>query len=285
MSTRDRPSGSMGLLDRIVDEALDPGYADARRRHENAPARPPSSSPRRRVSALHLGVAGALAAAGFLGALAVADARADEPEAAAARSALVDRVERTGVRADEEQRRVDALRTEVDALQGEALAQSKQGRARAAELAELELVAGAVPVEGPGVRVTVDDAPDLGVPTDSADLGKVQDRDLQVVVNGLWAAGAEAVSVGGYRLTSTTAIRTAGSTILVDFRPVLPPYSVEAIGDPRTLRAAFAEGPGGQTLQALSSRYGIRFETGSVDELELGAGVSLGVGDTEEDQP
>ena len=46
------------------------------------------------------------------------------------------------------------------------------------------------------------------------------DRDLQVIVNGLWAAGAEAIAVNGQRLTACSAIRSAGEAILVDFRPL-----------------------------------------------------------------
>jgi uncharacterized protein YlxW (UPF0749 family) len=277
----------MGLLDLIVDEALDPGYAAVRRRRDDADVegRASATEGRSRWSgrALHLTVGLVLAAAGFLGALAFADARAGEPEAAAARSALIDRIQDVTAVTDEQQELVDALRIEVDRNRDAALTLSESGRARAERLAALELAAGAAVVEGPGVRVTVDDAPDTGFPADSADLGRVQDRDLQVVVNGLWAAGAEAVSVDGYRLTSTTAIRTAGEAILVDFRPVLPPYEIDAIGDPRTLRAAFADGPGGQTLQVLESRYGIRFGTESVDDLRLGPGVALTTGDGEGD--
>ena len=48
--------------------------------------------------------------------------------------------------------------------------------------------------------------------------GQVTDHDLQTVVNALWAAGARAIWVGGVRLGPQTAIRTAGQTILVDFR-------------------------------------------------------------------
>ena len=62
--------------------------------------------------------------------------------------------------------------------------------------------------------------------------GRVQDGDLQLVVNALWAAGAEAVSINGQRLGPTTAIRFAGEAVLVDFRPVTSPYEISAIGDP-----------------------------------------------------
>ena len=65
----------------------------------------------------------------------------------------------------------------------------------------------------------------------------MRDGDLQLVVNALWAAGAEAISINGQRLGPTTAIRFAGEAVLVDFRPVTNPYEVSAIGDPDTLSA------------------------------------------------
>jgi uncharacterized protein YlxW (UPF0749 family) len=87
--------------------------------------------------------------------------------------------------------------------------------------------------------------------------GRVQDRDLQDAVNGLWAAGAEAVSINGLRLSALTAIRSAGEAILVDFRPVSPPYTVRAIGNPGTLQARFVDGQSGRRLSTFSSLYGI----------------------------
>ena len=56
-------------------------------------------------------------------------------------------------------------------------------------------------------------------------------------MNGLWTAGAEAISINGQRLTVLTAIRNGGPVINVNSRPLAPPYTVQAIGDPRTLLA------------------------------------------------
>lgn len=99
--------------------------------------------------------------------------------------------------------------------------------------------------------------------------GRVQDRDLQDVVNGLWAAGAEAVSVNGQRLSALTAIRSAGDAILVDLRPLTPPYVVAAVGDPEGLELGFVDGPSGRRLQTFTSLYGITFEVRREQELSL----------------
>jgi uncharacterized protein YlxW (UPF0749 family) len=53
---------------------------------------------------------------------------------------------------------------------------------------------------------------------------------VQLVVNALYAAGAEAVAINGSRVVATTAIRSAGDTLVVNFRPLRPPYRIDAIG-------------------------------------------------------
>ena len=77
-------------------------------------------------------------------------------------------------------------------------------------------------VTGPGITVTLDDSADAVSGSDPArgssgfEEGRVSAADLQIVSNGLWAAGAEAISINGQRLTTRSAIRFAGQAILVD---------------------------------------------------------------------
>ena len=78
-------------------------------------------------------------------------------------------------------------------------------------------------------------------------------KDLQFVTNALWGSGAEAVSINGKRLTSTSAIRFAGSALIVDYRPLTRPYVITALGDPKRFPAAFADGAGGTYLSTLRS--------------------------------
>ena len=89
--------------------------------------------------------------------------------------------------------------------------------------------------------IVVDDSP--AASSDARD--RVLDLDLQMLANGLWQAGAEAVAINGHRLSGLTAIRSAGDAITVDYRSLTRPYRVEAIGDPRTLQARFVESPAG----------------------------------------
>ncbi len=103
------------------------------------------------------------------------------------------------------------------------------------ELEGLRIAAGLVPLTGPGVSVIVDaaQAPMVGHAPPA-----VQYVDLVSIVNELWAAGAEAVAVSGVRITATTGYSEVGGTILADRQRLAPPYTIEAIGDPATLKGA-----------------------------------------------
>ncbi|HWU32855.1 MAG TPA: DUF881 domain-containing protein [Marmoricola sp.] len=126
--------------------------------------------------------------------------------------------------------------------------------------------AGISAVTGPGVEVIVDNAP-----KSAGARGVVQDRDLQQLVNGLWEAGAEAVSINGQRITSLTAIRTAGAAITVNYQSLTPPYVVDAIGNPATLPAKFAQTDSGAAWLDLQNQLGMVYSMNTKADLTLGA--------------
>lgn len=102
------------------------------------------------------------------------------------------------------------------------------------------LLAGLTPVQGPGVIATLTDSKKR-LPTMPAGIqppNLIHDTDINQVINELKAAGAEAISVNGQRLVTTSAIRTAGPTMLVNNTPQTPPYVIKAIGAPKTLVGA-----------------------------------------------
>jgi uncharacterized protein YlxW (UPF0749 family) len=262
---------SMTLLREVMERPLDPGYAVAARR------RAEGVSPTRRAVVVTLVLA---LVCGALTARAIAELRRPQPGAAQAQAALQQEIRRRSAALDAEQLRLDQLRAQVAQLQRQALTtRGGDGFAQRAQL--LGLLSAEVPVVGPGLKIMMNDAPSASTGTGGADpraaAGKgedrVLDRDLQIVVNGLWAAGAEAIAVNGQRLTARTAIRYAGQAILVDFRPLVPPYVVSAVGDPSGLQTRFAAGSAGEYLQALRDNYGVRAAIVSSTNLELpGAG-------------
>jgi len=103
------------------------------------------------------------------------------------------------------------------------------------DLENLRVAAGLVPLTGPGVTVIVDASQS---PLAGHAPPAVQYVDLASIVNELWAAGAEAVSVSGVRVTATTGYSEVGGTILADRQRLAPPYTIEAIGEPATLQGA-----------------------------------------------
>jgi uncharacterized protein YlxW (UPF0749 family) len=131
---------------------------------------------------------------------------------------------------------------------------------------ELAAQAGTSAVRGPGLRVKVSDA-DI-VPDDVRDDSayRISDIDLQLLVNALWSAGAEAVAINGNRVVATTSIRAAGETIVVNFRPLTPPYRLEAIGADSE---RFAQSEIARRMRRWHTQFGLGFSTSRVDKLTL----------------
>ncbi|MBV7247288.1 DUF881 domain-containing protein [Streptomyces fimicarius] len=267
-----RPDASMSLLNNVMDHSLDDGYAEAsaRRKADGSAGLP-------RTLKSKLGLAAGLVVAALVVTLGAAEARIAAPVVAKEREELIDRINAETQAADTLESSVDALRSDVSERQRKALEQhgGDQGELVA-------LLAGATPVEGPGVKLVVDDAKNTdqggGGPRESsgfADTGRVRDRDMQRVVNGLWESGAEAIAINGQRLTALSAIRAAGDAILVDNRPLVPPYTVLAVGDGKKLATAFRDSADGQYLQALKESFDIRTSISDQAKVQLPAAPSL----------
>lgn len=162
---------------------------------------------------------------------------------------------------------VEALSGEIASLGGsiasqqESIAPEDPSLADYAEL--LGVRAGAAPVVGPGLVITLDD----DAVTDAE--GRVRDVDLQILVNALWSVGAEAIAINGERVSSATALRTAGQAILVNLVPLSPPYRVEAIGDAGDLQVGLAQTRAAGHLAGLRESYGVDVSIARQDELQL----------------
>ena len=250
------------LLDAVLAETLDPAYARAaaERATRAADGGVPTARPRRGrvLVALTLAVAGLLVAVTYDQASASAKGRSQ------VRAALVADIEQESRVADDLAAQLEDVRGKVTRNRDQLLARSSFGQRALDDLARAEAGAGAVPVTGPGLLVTLAnadpkaDGDPVGGSTEADASGRVRDGDLQLVVNALWAAGAEAVSINGQRLGATSAIRFAGEAVLVDFRPVANPYEVSAIGDPNTLSTKFLASPEVASLAVISESFGLR---------------------------
>jgi uncharacterized protein YlxW (UPF0749 family) len=247
---------SMDLLNQILREPVDPDYARVA-----ATAAPGERRGRRGHGwlALVLVLAGALFAVGAL------QTNRTAPVQAAERTELVERIGAAETDQDALRQQVGDLDDQIDGLRKTALGSDGTSKALEAQIDQLGPAVGLGPVTGPGMVVVVDDAPSTG--DDVRD--QVLDLDLQVLANGLWASGAEAVSINGHRLSALTAIRGAGDAITVDYRSLTRPYRVEAIGDPRTLQARLAESAAGAWWNDLAQNRSMTYSTSEASQLVL----------------
>jgi len=254
----------MLLLRTVAEDALDQGYRRAAARR--------TAGERAGSHGKVLLVLGLLAV-GLLLATALVQTRDRASATARARDALTREIEDRTSAVERIERSLSRTRDAVARDRSAALGLSAAGGRLAQRLQSLESATGAGPVSGPGLSLVLTDAPATeGTPREETD-GRVSDRDLQTVVNELWAAGAEAVAVNGQRLTALSAIRSAGEAVLVDYRPLNPPYEVRAVGPP-DLQATFFDGFGGSYLQVLRD-YGIDYAVSDEDEVVLPASAGL----------
>lgn len=248
----------MDLLKQVVEHPIDQDYATVARRGER-------SSPRRVLLAVALVVLGALLTLAAIQNFRTAPVQATE------RQELIDRIEVAAARQDEARAAVVDRQAEVRQLQQAGLGSGDADRELREKLNRLELRSGTVAVRGPGVIITVDDG------SGDDPKGRVIDMDLQQLVNGLWAAGAEAIAINGHRVSSRSAIRGAGDAITVNYRSLTRPYRIQAIGDPRTLESRYVETEGGIWWNGLTQNYGMRHEVAPAEEITLpgDAGLTL----------
>lgn len=97
------------------------------------------------------------------------------------------------------------------------------------ELSRLNTIIGLTKVQGEGITITIED----GEPPENSLYVSdyiVHDYDLIFVVNALFNAGADAVSINGVRIVSTTGITCAGNVIKVNDEKVGTPFKIKAIG-------------------------------------------------------
>jgi len=246
-----RPAGEPGareaesILEQLASTALDDDYYTW---HDT----PPSS-----VARVLTGLVAALF--GLLLTVAAVQTRNDRPATEAERDALIDNIQLRQDLVDSKQETAERLREEIADLQATSVDDSPG-------TAALRLAAAALPVRGPGIVLRIQSATETDAPG-----GRLTDTDIQLVVNGLWLAGAEAVSVNGHRLTATSAIRSAGEAITVNYRSVTEPIVVEAIGDDEVLANQWRQGPSGRYLAERADADDIGFAVRRSDDVEMDA--------------
>ncbi|MBR6012622.1 MAG: DUF881 domain-containing protein [Selenomonadaceae bacterium] len=135
-------------------------------------------------------------------------------------------------------------------------------------LDELKFLSCAVPVEGEGIIIRLDDSSKVTKSGENPNLYVVHDDDILRVINELKAAGAEAISINGQRLTAVSEIRCAGPTISVNNVRSSAPYEICAIGEKKSLENSIKmRGGVEETLKV----WGIQLEVEVKDKIFIPA--------------
>lgn len=224
------------------------------------------SQPWSRNTVLILTVIGSLLA-GFLVSAALRAGRSAALEQDVRRAELVQLIEQRREHTERLAAQLESLREEVEVAETKAAEGVPALRAR---LAQLEAASGLTALRGPGVRIQLSDAA-KGCATGRTEDCQIQDTDLQLTVNALFALGAEAVAVNGERVIGTTAVRSAGRSVLVNYKVLASPYVVEAVGDPEGLAARFGDSEVARDFAVWKDVYGLGFAISPMDELRLPA--------------
>lgn len=224
-----------------------------------------------REGRIHIGLWIVLGLFGFLVSVGFIQERLREETSPLRRAELQRLVEQRRATIRDLSSEVSVLSDRVDEVRARAGKGSAEVERTVETLEELARVVGLQAVEGPGVVVELSDSTRRATTRDELTDFRIQDVDLQLVANTLWRGGAEAVSVNGRRLTSTSAIRKAGTAILVNYRAVSSPYRIMAIGDPDALLDVLERSDIAERFAVWKEIYGLGFSLRSEESLEAPA--------------
>lgn len=261
----------MSLINDLFQHPIDEGYAEAAARREAA-GKPASSG---LLPARSPAVMVGLLLVGLLFTTAAMHVQRDAGVVSAEKTSLIEQVDQASEHSTELEDEVSELENDILEIETRAGQNVVAGEELRELMASAQAAVGTAPVTGPGIVVTVNN-PESEGQFDECDpsLQVVLDYDLQQVLNGLWAVGAEAVSINDERVTPLTAMRAVNDVILVNIRPIAPPYVISAIGDPQRLAGDFLDGPGGKYLQQIFQSCGIQFTIENRESLRLPRGAA-----------
>lgn len=251
---------TLPLLDVITRNSLDEDYRHVAERKLAEGTLPPAGKQMGKRAAVMIGVFGILIVT------AAVQTSRNASTSELAREELISQISERKEEAAEQRRTISDLREEVDDLSAEVGDLRRVERSAADTALDYGGSTGFAAVSGPGLRINLDDSPD------GSDDGVIRDEDLAILLDGLWAAGAEAIAVNGHRITTLSGIRTAGDAIHIRTQPLTAPYVVHAIGDPNSLEARFADTAPGITFYNLALSFDFVFEIERADSLTLPAG-------------
>jgi uncharacterized protein YlxW (UPF0749 family) len=172
---------------------------------------------------------------------------------------------------DADRRQIASLRDQISSLETDAASRSDTTRALQDVVADLRQHAGLTPIHGPGVRVVLTGGPPADDPTGQARY-LVTFQDVQDLVNLLFAAGAEGVSVSRRRITPLSSFSGSEGEVVIDQGPPLfSPIEVDAVGDRNRMESALEDPNALPSLRIRQVQFGIGIDVTGVPDVTLPA--------------
>jgi uncharacterized protein YlxW (UPF0749 family) len=224
----------------------------------------------RRISLWRAGAPLALLCAGLLFATSATNARGTDLRPSR-NTTLAGLVEEQSRRSASLVRQHAALTQDIERLQEQ---QGSIDPKLSRQLQTLSDQVGTTPVTGPGLTVTLKDAPSEVVkdnPDVDADWLVIHQQDIQAVVNALWAGGADAISIQNHRVISTTGIKCVGNSVVLHGVPYLPPYKITAIGDRQKLQRALDDSKYIENLQDYVVKFQLGYDVKNESSIQMPA--------------
>jgi len=259
---KDDDSKSMGLLAMLNNEIETDEYTN--------PDRPPvgKKDPRWWIAVV-------LSFSGLLFGIAVANTQRQQPILERNREDLRATITKNIDLLNNTSENLSSINNEIAQIQSNTPGLDFHGISQSNE-SNLQIFSGLSSVKGEGIEIVINDAAKTdSLESSDIELARVYDSDIQLLVNALWASGAESIAINEGRLTSTSAIRSAGDAILVNYRPLVPPFIISAIGD-KDLKARLTKHPDYIDLEFVVKTYGLGFNVSENKEITMIAtGVAL----------
>ena len=172
---------------------------------------------------------------------------------------------------DADRQQIASLRAQIDALEAAAASQSGTTRALQDQVADLRAHAGLTPIHGPGLEVDLSNGSPSSDPTGQARY-LVTFQDVQDLVNLLFGAGAEGVSVSGRRITPLSSFSGSEGEVVIDQGPPLfSPIQVLAVGDRNRMEAALQDPNLLPSLRVRQIQFNLGLKVTGAPDLQLPA--------------
>jgi uncharacterized protein YlxW (UPF0749 family) len=173
------------------------------------------------------------------------------------RTPLVETADELQAQQDALKQRILDLRAQIQVVEGQGEGSAAVVRGLNDRLQEARIAAGLIPLTGTGIVIQLEDSKQPVPPDGSESDYLVGSRDIRVVVEELWGAGAEAIAVNGERITPTSAIIDVGTSLLVNSAYLAPPYQITALGPPDLYDRLSASAGFVDFVRSRSEGYGI----------------------------